>query len=230
MASPIPPRREPEFVPWLTNLHTRVVAEVGSFGVPADVVTAWTAAYTAFIAANTIATDPETRTKAAIRARRDRKRDVMAHTRHVMGIIQAMPTVTDEQRVLLGLHVRDREITPIHPPTEVAVLEVVAVNGWTAKARVRSTSSEVRGKPAGVAGFNIYTFVGDEPPTDVDAWKFEGDSSKTTFEVAFPATLAVGTKVWLTVCWKNPRFQTGPACAPVGVLVGGGVPTLAQAA
>jgi hypothetical protein len=32
----------------------------------------------------------------------------------------------------------------------------------------------------------------------------------------------MGTKVWLTAFWKNERDMSGPACAPVQVILLGG--------
>jgi hypothetical protein len=227
MPSVVPPRREPEFVPWLNNLHTRVVADAAHFGVPSAMMTSWTAAYTAYTAAYDIATDPGTRTKAAIQGKASARDQVLEVTYGVMRVIQGNLSVTDEQRVLLGLPVRDQEPSPIPVPTESPVVEVVSMNGWTANIRLMATGTERRGKPDGVGGANIYSFVGATPPSDVLEWDFQGDTTRAVAEVEFPATLAAGTKVWITTCWKNPRFQTGPASEPVSLLIGGGVTSIA---
>ena len=55
-------------------------------------------------------------------------------------------------------------------------------------------------------------------------WTFEGESSKARFSIQAPESLAVGSKFHIVCCYKSPRFQTGPACGPTTVIVGGGVP------
>ena len=145
----------------------------------------------------------------------------------VMRVIQAMPTVTNEQRAELGLRIRDVEPSPVPVPDTAPVVEIASMNGWLARLRLREAGSERRGKPTGVIGANIYTFTGAEPPTELTDWVFEGETTRTIFDVQFPGTLAAGTKVWVTACWKNPRFQVGPASTPISMLVGGGITSIA---
>ena len=55
-------------------------------------------------------------------------------------------------------------------------------------------------------------------------WTYEGESSRSRIRIAADPSLPIGTKIWYTFCFKNPRFQVGPACAGIAVVVGGGVP------
>jgi hypothetical protein len=83
------------------------------------------------------------------------------------------------------------------------------------ESRFEPALGDRRGKPAGVALAFVYSFVGTTPPTDLTMFKFEGSSTRTTFDILFPTTVAGGSQVWLYACWANPRTQSGPACAPV---------------
>jgi hypothetical protein len=227
MPSIVPPRRESEFVPWLTNLHTMVVADASHFGVQAGTMTDWTAKYTTYIAAYNVAITPETRTKSTIQAKQTARRQVLAATSFVVGTIQKNPAVTDAQRVLLSLPVLDRELTPVPVPDMVPVVDVISMNGWTAKIRLSAPGTEKRGLPDKVAGANIYSFIGEAAPSDVDLYKFEGETSRAIVTINFPPTLAAGTKVFVTACYKNRRFQTGRACTPIPLLIGGGANPMA---
>ena len=62
--------------------------------------------------------------------------------------------------------------------------------------------------------------MGATPPAELSAWKFEGNTGRTTIDVLFPTSVASGATVWFTAFWFNPRKQQGPACDPVPVLTG----------
>jgi hypothetical protein len=115
--------------------------------------------------------------------------------------------------------------SPIPPPADAPGLDILSVSGWTVKIKLHDTASSAkRGKPPGVTGASIFSFVGAEAPADIGSWQFEGNTGKTKGTVTFPNTLAAGAQVWITAFWFNGRKQSGPACAPVPTnLQGGGV-------
>jgi hypothetical protein len=113
--------------------------------------------------------------------------------------------------------------TPVPAPGNPPGIDIVSSVGNTVKIRLHdSTSSTRRGKPAGVSGASVFSFVGAVAPTDQAGWNFEGNTSKTVVDVAFPSTTASGAKVWFTAFWFNARKQSGPAAAAVGTNIPGG--------
>jgi hypothetical protein len=56
----------------------------------------------------------------------------------------------------------------------------------------------------------------------VSDWQFWGNTTKTSVEVEFDASLTPGTVVWFTAFWYNPRGESGPGCAPVSGIIAGG--------
>jgi hypothetical protein len=99
------------------------------------------------------------------------------------------------------------------------------MNGWMAKFKVRPAGSEGRStKATGAIQLHAYSYVGATPPTNLNDWKFEGAPSKAIFSVAFDPDLAAGTRVFVCCCWVTARGLCSPACAPIGLLIGGGVP------
>jgi hypothetical protein len=209
------------------NMSTRISAGFADYGLNADQAAALASATASYQAALAAVSDPGTRTKALVADKNDSRDRLKYRIGKTAKIIYGQDDVTDGQLIELGLPVPDREPTPIGAPETAPDTKVVSMNGWLAKLRLSAVGTDSRGKPPGVSGANIYTYVGEIPPNDINAWKFEGDTSKVIFPLQLPATLAVGTKVWITANWKNPRFQTGPACAPISVIIGGGVTTLA---
>jgi hypothetical protein len=89
--------------------------------------------------------------------------------------------------------------------------------------KLRDITVVRRGRPPGVAGAVVFSFVGATPPTSLADWRFEQNTSKTSLEINFPATVPPGARVWFTAFWFNPRAQNGPASAPTGINIPGGM-------
>lgn len=170
-----------------------------------------------------VSSDPSTRTRENIADTLASKKLFVAEAREIARVINAYPPITNAQRLSLGLTPRKGEAAPINPPTEAPVLEVAAANGRTLRVKLRSLDSNRRGKPDDVAGATVFSFVGNAPPADMSLWKFEGSTTKTSFEVEFPPTVPAGSQVFLTAFWFSPRSQSGPACVPISAYIAGGV-------
>ena len=65
-------------------------------------------------------------------------------------------------------------------------------------------------------GTAILSFVGENPPAaDDPGWKLEGQTGRTSILIAFPTSVAGGTKCWVTAMWYNRRGEYSPACPPL---------------
>lgn len=208
------PSRLSDLAVFFTNMRALIGDSPTVYGLTAAQGETFVTKATVFLELFNQTEKPDERTPALIEARDDAKKDLVAYTRKIVGIIQDQPTTTNQMRAALGITIREPSVTPVPPPTRAPQLDVTAVTGWTVKLRVHDGSGNRR-KPDGVQGANIFSFIGDQPPTELAAWKFEGGISKTTGTVEFDHTLAPGTKVYLTAFWFNPRLQSGPACTPV---------------
>jgi hypothetical protein len=115
--------------------------------------------------------------------------------------------------------------TQIGAPITSPIIEFISAMGNTLLVRLRSADGARRGKPAGVIGASVFSFVGESAPADITGWKFEANVGKVTkLSITLPGTVAAGAKIWLTSFWFNGRKQSGPATPPVFVnLPGGGV-------
>lgn len=223
MASPTyPPDRESEFVPWAQNFKLKIAIDPTAKGITAAMATANGLKFDAFLVKWDLCQDPATKTKMAVQQKNTLKDDLIKDIRTLSQMIQKFPGTTDAMRVDLGLPVRSGA-SPINPPTEKPILEVRRIDGRRVFVRLRSIDSEGRSKPEGVIGASICSFVGSVPPVDINAWRNEGESTRTDFEIEFPASIPAGSQVFLTAYWKSPRLMSGPACDPVGIYLGGGL-------
>ena len=84
-------------------------------------------------------------------------------------------------------------------------------------------------KPRGVSGATLLSFVGDEPPTSISAWKYTGLTGSVNCTVRFNGNPPPGTKVWIAAFWFSFRNERGPTSAPVSTHLCG-LPALAKAA
>jgi hypothetical protein len=217
------PDREAELVTWSTGFNTKINATPTTYGLTAGQATAYTTVHTAFVTAFNAANSDATNSRSAIVTKNAAKAVLIASARQLAGIIQSYPGTTNAMRSDLGLTVRDTQPTPVPPPANPPDVDIVSVSGNTVKLRLHdSTTPARRGKPAGVSGAAVFSFVGAAAPTDEGAWTFEGNTSKTVIDIVFPGTVAPGAKVWFTAFWFNQRKQEGPASAPVTTNIPGG--------
>ena len=83
--------------------------------------------------------------------------------RYLAKIVEGTSTVTNTQKVTLGLNVRSMP-TPIPPPADPPNLDIVSVVGQVVKVRLHAVAGDRRGKPPGVGLAFIYSFAGSVPP------------------------------------------------------------------
>lgn len=219
MAQNYLPARESELVTWSTNFAQLITAGPTTYGLTDLQADAYNEARTSFATAYQTANDPTTRSPANIEAKDTARDALLALTRQLVKVVQAWPDMTDERRVALGITVPDLERTPVPAPDTWPQLDITSVVGWTVNVRLHDGDSTGRRRPAGVKGANVFSYVGETPPTEVGAWKFEGGTTRSETAVEFPHTLPPGTKVWLTAFWFNPTMQSGPACPPVSTQI-----------
>lgn len=217
------PRKDNDLANWSTNFSTKISAGAVSYGLTTALATAYATLHGSFMSAHAAASVPGTRSRSLVSAKDTAKAALLANARYLYQIVQGTPSVTNSQRDDLGITVRKTSPTPTPPPSDPPALIVQNVNGWTVRIRLAdSTDAARRGKPPGVAGASIFSFVGATPPADIGAWKFEGNTGKVRENVNFDTGLAAGAKVWLTAFWFNGAKESGPACAPVATNLPGG--------
>jgi hypothetical protein len=213
-----------EFRNKAANIDSKVGTGFASYGISSAQKDQLHTDFLAFDDAYQDTIDGSTRTPAKVQLMHDTRATLKATLRMIARIIQANPAVTNEQRVELGLPVR-QDPSPIDAPPDAPVAEIAEMNGWTSKVKTRPAGSEGRStKAAGAIQLQIYSYVGATPPGNVNDWKYEGVSSRAIFLVKFDEALAVGTKVFVTCNWITARGLTSPACTPIPLLIGGGKP------
>ena len=214
------PSTDAALLAWSNNFSTLITAHAVLYGLSVGQATAYAGLHATY-AADLAACDPGVRNKMAVTAKNNSRSALKANASLLAGLIEHTSTVTDEQKVQLQLNVRARP-TPIPPPATAPVIDIISSVGNAVKIRLHDAVSPRRGRPTGVAGAALFSFVGAAAPTDESAWTFQGLTTRTTATITFPNTVAAGSKVWITAYWRNPRDQSGPAATAVGTNIPGG--------
>jgi hypothetical protein len=220
------PTTDTGLLAWSLNLLDLITAQPTDYNLVAADATSYGLVHTAFADA-LAACDPAQRNKAAVVAK-NTARTALKNAATLLGNkVYSGANVSDAQKTELGMPPRATP-APIPAPSSAPVLEVISATGWTVRIRLRDASGARRGRAAGTAGASVFSFVGEEPPTDISAWRFEGSAGRVNkIDIDFANTLAAGTKVWLTAFWFNGRKQSGPACAPISTNLPGGSVSMA---
>ena len=225
------PTKDSALATFAPNFATIVTGAPTTYNLTAAQCTALTTASTNFLAAYNAVRADGMRSKSLTAAKNSARAALLLLLRPAYAQIAALTSVTDAQKIALGITVR-KVPAPQPPPADAPAVNVVFVRGRTVRLRLRDAASTTRrGKPVGVASATILSYVGSTPPADLGAWRFEANVTHTLVDVTFSAATAPGAQVWFTVFWSNRKDQPGPACDPVGTyLQPGSVAALPEAA
>jgi hypothetical protein len=212
------PLKDALLVPYSTNMNDRIVASPSTYQLLAAQAAAYTAVHEPYIAAQSAmmaARADGTRSEAATATRNACKTALLTYARMIYSYVQNNAAISDADKILLGVRVRSLP-TPIPRPDVRPGTEVAAVDGRTVTFLSHDSASPTkRGKPPACTGAFVYSFVGDDYPTDPAAWAFEGSTTQRKFKIVFPGTVEGGTRVWLCAAWINAKQEAGPVSVPV---------------
>lgn len=224
------PTKDSLLVPYSGNWEIRITESPETFGLTAAQATQLTALRTPYVAAYETmmeALSNGTRSKNLTNIKDSTKAALVPYLRVLYAQVAANIAVTDADKILLGITIR-KAPSPIPPPTVAPGMDLIHVAGRTVRVNIHdSASSAKRGKPAGVAGACVYSFVGETYPSDPGEWTYEGQTTKGSIAVTFPESVAPGSQVWIMSAWYNAKAETGPLATPITAYVQRG---LSQAA
>ena len=214
------PSTDAGLLAWSLNFSTRISATPLVFGLTAQLAAAYQTDHDLF--ATTLAgCDPSVRNKPAVAAKNDARSALKVRARYLSSLVHGTASVTDAQKLELGLNVRAMP-SPIPAPSEAPGIDILSVIGRVVKIRLHGEEVLKRGKPPGVKGASVFSAVGTAPG-DPAAFKFEGNTTKTVFDIVFPDSVELGSTVYITAMWWNERAESGPGAPPVTTTLGYGV-------
>jgi hypothetical protein len=143
----------------------------------------------------------------------------VSQAREVAQIVQSNPAVTDAQRAAMGITVRDQSKTPVPPPSAVPAVIPEPTGTLVQQVKVVDAADPFRrSKPAGVAAWQVFVFVGEAAPLDVSACRLADQTSRNKATISFTPADA-GKKAWILARAVNAKGEAGPAGEAVAVSV-----------
>ena len=204
------PHGDEEFDTFINKLVTYIAGHATNLGVSTGMVTSLNAQLQSW---SDDFADHQAKAAAALAATEVKNEDKEALTttaRAAIRIIQNNPAVTDEQRLLMGLPVRDTTRTRVPAPTTKPVVEIKTgqhfqqVLHWRDEAQPKS-----KAKPAGVRGAQIWMWVGANVPADPADFRWLALDSATPYLHIHDAGDA-GKLAYYALRWENTHGETGP--------------------
>ncbi|CAN5355425.1 hypothetical protein BH09PLA1_BH09PLA1_10320 [soil metagenome] len=217
------PRTDAGLIAWSRNLLAKIQDSFEQLGLSLPQVEAYQQLHESFAAKLQLCA-PQIRNKVSVAQKNASRAALKADAVRLKNIINGQTNVSDAQKTELGLNVR-KSPTAKAAPDSAPLLSVSPAQGQnTVRVQLAQAEAARRGRPQSALGAMSVTFIGDEAPSDVSAWRFHALASSTSIDITFDASLAPGTKVWVTANWFGTRKQTGPMAAPIYThLFGGGV-------
>lgn len=214
-------RNEAEAVAGAANFASMMSASPQSFGATVAQAAAFAQLNATLQGAYAVAIEPATRTSVSVSVKSEALRAMRAGAVLLARVAAATPTVSDAQLMSLGLSPRATR-SPRAVPDGAPVVRVTGTSGRVVTLRIGVPGSARRGLPFGARGANVYSFVGENPPTDRRAYYFEAMTTRAKAQITFPNDVPNGATVWLSANWVGARGQLSAGSAPVSFNLPGG--------
>jgi len=195
---------------WATIFFAYLIIRLGKFNVPQSDYTPVHDAFVDFEAKLARAEDPETHTPGAVLAKNQaRKVFEKALRPFIKAWIAFNPSVTDEDRLNMGLTVHKDHSTPVPDPTTFPEAMVVLPAAGIVQIHFRDQDADSKAKPFGVHGCEVGWAVLETEPEDWD------DLNHSSFDTHTPINLTFsghdrGKNLYFALRWENTRGVKGP--------------------
>ncbi len=211
------PKLDAPLAEWSSNFQQRGNAQPEAFSLTAQMMAHYTILHNAFISAYNLSKAEGARSRALVQSKADHKAALAAYARELYHMVKASSAVTNENKTLIGVLVREAGGTPTPPPTQAPLVTVISVVGRVVSYKlVDREFPNSRRRPPNAAGAVVMSHVGaTPPPIDSPMWKLEGQTGRNTFVVQFAQSVEPGTACWAVARWYSRRGQYSPACEPV---------------
>lgn len=219
------PTRLIDQVAWSANFAGIISGGVPRFGLTQEQIDGFVAVNTTLQTAWTIAENPATNSEGARAARNSALQAMKSMASNLVSIIQGTPSVTDQEKVELGVTVRDKTPSKISAPSTKPFVMVKKVEDRMITIELWKDGAS-RGKPPFVTSGMVFTSTGPTAPTSVEQWKFAAVVTRTGITLPFPPSETVDT-VWISAFWVNAKGESGPSATAVSAVLypGGFLPS-----
>ncbi|HEV7302048.1 MAG TPA: hypothetical protein VGN72_22115 [Tepidisphaeraceae bacterium] len=213
------PQRDGDLLAALKSYSGKINASTGTYEVTMVEATELATRVASFESA-LLACDPANRSKSLVITKNEARTAAKTFAYALGMAIAGRENVSLALKSDLGIYPR-KSPTRHGPPTTRPAVDFVSVANRTVIVKIHHGSTTVEERK-GISSAFVYTFVGEDYPTDPSLWQFAGPATRPQFRIDFPETVAGGTKVYVCAAWCNHRGETGPVSVPIGTNIQGG--------
>lgn len=204
------PARDADYNTWLNAYSTYLDANYAALGVTApqaanmaSLVTIWNAAYIA-------ATAGSTRGPMSVQAKDTARANATLIARQIAVQVNQNPSVTEEQKVALGITVRKTTKTPVPQPTTSPILTFIAATPLQHTLRFADQLTPAsRAQPFGAIALQLEVWISATPPVVGAPPNQTLTITKNPFAVDFPDG-SQGKTAYYSGNWRTRRGDLGP--------------------
>ncbi len=195
------------------NFSDVLSADPTTYGLTAGDASGFATLNNSWEAAYTTATNPSTRTPDTIAAKDTAKNAMKPEMRRLGNLIQANVSVSDGDKVAIGLTVRDTgpgSQTPVPAPTSFPLLNILSATPFNHNLKVTdSDTPTTNAKPVGAIALEFHAQVSTTPIVDPDAIAYAGMETNHLINFQFSAG-DVGKQVYYAGRWITRTGLVGP--------------------
>lgn len=204
------PSTDGDLQTFANNFASVLTGAYVAYGISGSDATSIQALADAYSAAYDTATNPDTRTPPSIAAKDAAKNATKPELRRVGALIQANPAITDDQKLTIGLTVRDTTPTPISAPSTAPIISIIGATSLSQSLRmVDSATPTTQAKPAGAIAAEFRCGVSETPLTDPTAIPYVGLMTRPQVRQDFDSA-DVGKTAYYACRWITRTGLTGP--------------------
>lgn len=214
------PSGDADFIEFAQNFITKIDGTEALYGLTAATTTALNTMLTTFETSYSDNNAGQT-TARSLREKKDADRAPLeSRLREAAQTVQTTSSVTDAQRADLRITIPDSLSVPDGPPQSRPVAEIDTSEPLRHTVKFYDTDMEVKGKPAGVRGAEIFCKVGGEATMNEDDYRYLGTDTRSPY-LAVHKPADVGKQAHYLLRWINDRGESGAWSNPVTATITG---------
>ncbi|MCC6906792.1 MAG: hypothetical protein IT430_02515 [Phycisphaerales bacterium] len=221
---PYIPRADVAFRDWGSNFAALIAADPARYGLDAEDAAFISSRAAMFAQAYVLAQSNETRTSAIVAAKDEARAWAERVYRDYAGLIKSNWSLSNAEKMALGLHVDDLTRSPIGPPRSCPLMMLVSAAAGRHLIRYadENTPTALR-KPYGVAQLQLFVAIteyGRATPNDPSEARLEGAYTRQPIRVQFHTADAGKTATYFGR-WVTARGLAGPFSLPRSMTIVG---------
>lgn len=218
------PQADQPFLFWLENFSSRISANWSMFGLGEPDAQSIAGHYQAYAEILPKALSPSTRNSGVIAQKDAAKAAARAACRVYAMIIKANKSVSNQDKIDLGLHVNDTTPTPIPAPATAPMLQIKGLFSGEHEIIFRDEMTpDSKRKAPGAVVVELYVYVGNTATLDFNKAKFVGAYGKGPILHSFEPE-DVSKVATYFARWRTLRGLSGPWSTPVCMTIAFGGP------